>query len=306
MQLFFILAQAEREAIKKPEVACISWNATGQAIIIRNKDELTNNLLPIGFTKAKFSSFTRKLYRWGFRRDTGKQPESVVCKPGDTVFWHPLFQRDDKLLVRHMKSSTAEGKRRMSCFAQSMTQRSGPTSPALQDTSCEDQRDLPLESPNSAMQNANRVQSVATAFATNQTTLQTSHEREQLISSVIESLTPYPLLLSAERAGMSRLAEWHAATRPMTFPTCSFTPTSMPYQGVGIHATPMQALLEALVAPVSCLTFPNPILRRDHVLQRVGIHSTPRQVSLEAILLASGGSFTDEERKVFLRYGGNV
>jgi hypothetical protein len=45
----FLLDQAERDAVSKgriPEEACIAWTADGRALIIRNPEELINDLLP--------------------------------------------------------------------------------------------------------------------------------------------------------------------------------------------------------------------------------------------------------------------
>lgn len=49
---------------KKPDQAPIGWVNNGLAFYIRDKNELVNKWLPIFFRQAKFSSFTRKLYRY--------------------------------------------------------------------------------------------------------------------------------------------------------------------------------------------------------------------------------------------------
>ncbi len=107
----FLLVQAEREASVRGrgvQEACIGWTLDGQAIAIRDKEELVSRLLPIAFCqKAKFTSFTRKLYRWGFRQLADKEYK-IKPKTAATVFWHPSFQRDNKPLVLNMKSTTAE------------------------------------------------------------------------------------------------------------------------------------------------------------------------------------------------------
>jgi hypothetical protein len=109
-QLLCLLVQAEREAIKRgsdAQEACIGWTLDGRALIIRNKEELVSKLLTIAFCKkAKFTSFTRKLYRWGFRQPAGNKMNAGT---GTKVFWHPCFQRDNKPLMLNMKSTTAEG-----------------------------------------------------------------------------------------------------------------------------------------------------------------------------------------------------
>jgi hypothetical protein len=46
----------------------IRWLPEGDAFVIANPAAFTRDVLPRFFKKAKFESFTRKLYRWGFRQ----------------------------------------------------------------------------------------------------------------------------------------------------------------------------------------------------------------------------------------------
>ena len=65
-------------------------------------DEFTKTVLPRYFKATKFSSFTRKLYRWGFRQvNRGIGPEDPI------VFGNEFFQRDAEELMTQMKSVTA-------------------------------------------------------------------------------------------------------------------------------------------------------------------------------------------------------
>jgi hypothetical protein len=127
LQLLLLLVHAEREADRRGKTpakgASLAWTSDGKAIKIRDTRELTNKLLPLlahtDLGQAKFSSFLRRLYRWGFRQvsssssknkcDDHARNEKVVKAK---VFCHPLFQRDNKPLVEGMKSITAEGNRR--------------------------------------------------------------------------------------------------------------------------------------------------------------------------------------------------
>lgn len=125
MQLLLMLVQAERDAAKSgnhSEDACIAWDSNGRAVIIRNKEQLINTLLPEFFCKSKFSSFTRKLYRWGFRQVMGKANSKKTSRADEIVFCHPLFQRDNKPLMMNMKSVTAEGTKRAFASQKLMTQ----------------------------------------------------------------------------------------------------------------------------------------------------------------------------------------
>lgn len=93
---------------KHSEVNSIAWTNNGKAFIVRNQDELVNRLLPVVFQKGKFSSFTRKLYRWGFRQILSKSKKGVQSDAGIKTFYHKYFQRDNKLLLAKMRSVTAE------------------------------------------------------------------------------------------------------------------------------------------------------------------------------------------------------
>lgn len=114
-KLLLMLVQAEREISPSgegegsaQERACIAWTIDGKAIVIRDKEELFKTILPIAHCKSKlYSSFTRKLYRWGFRRvRLGGETRNEI------IFSHPLFKRDDKPLVTLMRSVSAEGVKR--------------------------------------------------------------------------------------------------------------------------------------------------------------------------------------------------
>lgn len=103
----------ERDCLKRgesPEAACIAWTPEGDAFIIRNYETLTKRYFPVIFRKTKFSSFTRKLYRWGFRqRLDDNERQTPDCAK---VFFHQHFQRGNKRLLVNMRSTTAQGSRR--------------------------------------------------------------------------------------------------------------------------------------------------------------------------------------------------
>lgn len=104
----------EREiakAGKRAETACAMWTLDGRAFLIRDQDELVKTILPRIFQKSKFSSFTRKLYRWGFRQ-IYTDGASKKSDHRDMIFASENFQRDNKHLLANMRSTTAEGARR--------------------------------------------------------------------------------------------------------------------------------------------------------------------------------------------------
>lgn len=81
---------------------CISWLPEGKAFVIYNIKEFTNSVIPKFFKASKFCSFTRKLYRWGFRQlNRGIGPDEPI------IFGNEFFQRDDADLMVNMRSITA-------------------------------------------------------------------------------------------------------------------------------------------------------------------------------------------------------
>jgi hypothetical protein len=106
-----MLMHVEKEYAKsgrKPAQAPVAWMPDGNAFSIRSKEKLVSDLLPQFFRQSKFSSFTRKLYRWGFRQVNvlrDRQPQGMY-------FGNEDFQRDNKVLLSKMRSITAAGIRR--------------------------------------------------------------------------------------------------------------------------------------------------------------------------------------------------
>jgi hypothetical protein len=106
-----MLMHVEKECAKsgrKPEHAPVAWISDGKSFVIRSKERLVSELLPQFFRQGKFSSFTRKLYRWGFRQ-VNMQRDRL---PQAMYFGNEYFQRDNKALLTNMRSITAAGIRR--------------------------------------------------------------------------------------------------------------------------------------------------------------------------------------------------
>jgi hypothetical protein len=84
------------------ESFCIAWLDDGKSFVIRNPHEFTRSVVPKFFKATKFSSFTRKLYRWGFRQvNRGIGPDDPI------IFGNDHFQRDNLELMTQMRSTTA-------------------------------------------------------------------------------------------------------------------------------------------------------------------------------------------------------
>lgn len=92
----------------------ISWLPHGKGFIIRKKEEFSNDVLPKYFKEAKFTSFTRKLNRWGFTRVT-RGTESGA-------YYHPYFQqgnlRRTLLMTCHQRSNSGKKKTKSNATAE--------------------------------------------------------------------------------------------------------------------------------------------------------------------------------------------
>ena len=78
----------------------ITWTPSGKAFTIRQPKTFTAHILPDHFKSAKYSSFTRKLHRWGFMRHY-RGDESGA-------FYHKDFQRERLDLVEQMSCLKSE------------------------------------------------------------------------------------------------------------------------------------------------------------------------------------------------------
>ena len=78
--------------LSDPQVSdVITWLPCGRSFIILRPDLLASRVLPLYFSQesrgVRYSSFTRKLNRWGFRQ--------ISSGPNSGAFYHELFTRDD-------------------------------------------------------------------------------------------------------------------------------------------------------------------------------------------------------------------
>lgn len=72
----------------------VTWLPHGKAFLIIKKSKFNSYILPKYFNGTKYSSFTRKLIRWGFDR-ISKGPETGA-------YFHRYFQRNNLDLVRKL------------------------------------------------------------------------------------------------------------------------------------------------------------------------------------------------------------
>lgn len=87
-----LLTMLEAETKSGQEI--VTWLPHGKAFIIYQKKRFASEVLACHFKQSKFTSFTRKLNRWGFTR--------ITTGPETGAYYHPLFQRKNSKLCLQM------------------------------------------------------------------------------------------------------------------------------------------------------------------------------------------------------------
>lgn len=123
----------------------ICWLSNNRGFIIKNKDKFADDVLPRYFKGSKYSSFTRKLKRWGFSRLPG------AAAAGSTVYAHDKFRRDEPVLMVQL-NCTSYSRPKKSSEAQaalntSMKRPSAESSDSICSRETVDSRELFLEGP---------------------------------------------------------------------------------------------------------------------------------------------------------------
>lgn len=78
----------------------VSWLPHGKGFIIYKKKKFAAEVLPKYFKQSKFTSFTRKLNRWGFNR--------VTRGPETGAYYHKFFQQGDLRLCMQMSCQSTK------------------------------------------------------------------------------------------------------------------------------------------------------------------------------------------------------
>eukprot|EP00543_Licmophora_paradoxa_P011096 CAMPEP_0202478412 /NCGR_PEP_ID=MMETSP1360-20130828/94447_1 /ASSEMBLY_ACC=CAM_ASM_000848 /TAXON_ID=515479 /ORGANISM="Licmophora paradoxa, Strain CCMP2313" /LENGTH=429 /DNA_ID=CAMNT_0049105691 /DNA_START=1 /DNA_END=1289 /DNA_ORIENTATION=- len=87
-----LIGMLEAETESGEEI--ITWLPHGKAFIIYQKKRFASEVLARHFKQSKFTSFTRKLNRWGFTR--------MTTGPETGAYYHRLFQRKNPKLCLQM------------------------------------------------------------------------------------------------------------------------------------------------------------------------------------------------------------
>jgi len=88
----------------KDFVDIASWTPDGKKFTIYNPKEFESKVLPKYFKESKFSSFLRKLYRWGFSKRSDGVDGARLDRNSPTYF-HEKFQKDNFDLCAKMSCS---------------------------------------------------------------------------------------------------------------------------------------------------------------------------------------------------------
>mmetsp|Transcript_4100 Transcript_4100/g.9540 ORF Transcript_4100/g.9540 Transcript_4100/m.9540 type:complete len:170 (+) Transcript_4100:230-739(+) len=84
----------------------IAWLPDGKSFVIVNPDLFCHEVLDKTFKETKYSSFVRKLHRWGFVR--------LTSGTGTDCFHHPQFQRNKKEMAGKMVCVPKDSKEKAS------------------------------------------------------------------------------------------------------------------------------------------------------------------------------------------------
>ena len=81
----------------------ISWLPNGRAFAIHNRTRFAGEILPVYFKEAKYSSYARRMKRWGFTLKILSEKGCDGASRAKSVYHNPLFLRDTKALCRQMR-----------------------------------------------------------------------------------------------------------------------------------------------------------------------------------------------------------
>ena len=102
------MTYAEAQCAMDPNF-CVAWTHGGSAFVVQDPDAFTMDVVPRFFKATKFASFTRKLYRWGFRQIN--RGSTSPTEP--MIFSNDNFHRDHKYLMANMRSTTNKKQKKL-------------------------------------------------------------------------------------------------------------------------------------------------------------------------------------------------
>ena len=96
----------------------ITWMPSGESFSIIKPKQFVSDVLPEFFKSAKYSSFTRKLHRWGFMRHYRGEEAGA--------FYHKDFKKDRLDLVEQMSCHKVDMKAPVAMNAVATAARKAP------------------------------------------------------------------------------------------------------------------------------------------------------------------------------------
>jgi hypothetical protein len=124
----------------------VTWTPSGKSFVILKPKAFTEEVLPEHFKSAKFSSFTRKLHRWGFMRHYRGEEAGA--------YYHDEFQRGRLDMVEKMSCHRAPS----SSMGLSVNHHHNETTEMTKDVSATKANDRPVIGPS-------RIVSASNAFS---------------------------------------------------------------------------------------------------------------------------------------------
>merc|ERR1719162_60503 len=100
----------------------IAWMPSGMSFNILKPKAFVAGVLPDEFKSAKYSSFTRKLHRWGFMRHYRGEEAGA--------FYHKDFQRDRLEMVEEMTCHKADPPKSTHLITAAVAQKKALVKPA--------------------------------------------------------------------------------------------------------------------------------------------------------------------------------
>mmetsp|Transcript_24684 Transcript_24684/g.47369 ORF Transcript_24684/g.47369 Transcript_24684/m.47369 type:complete len:497 (+) Transcript_24684:94-1584(+) len=88
---------------------CVTWLPDGKSFLVRDPTEFARTIIPKFFKPSKFTSFARRLYRWGFRQFTSLDTDGTAPPLDAVAFSAPYFSRDAKHELIKMKNGGGRG-----------------------------------------------------------------------------------------------------------------------------------------------------------------------------------------------------
>jgi len=95
-----------------PDNYCVTWLPEGGAFLVRDPKACAETVIPKFFKAVKFSSFARKLYRWGFHQIQRQDADAPSLPAGAIIFASEHFKRDARHEMVKMRSITVARQKR--------------------------------------------------------------------------------------------------------------------------------------------------------------------------------------------------